>query len=66
MEETPDIPEAEQAPEESRPYTVTDKAVAGVGVIACAFLAFIFLDVIAAGRLTRALAGTPWEDDSDD
>lgn len=69
MEETPDIPETDEVPEESRPYTLAHKAVAGLGVAACALLAFIFMDVIAGGRLTRALAGppSPWEgDDSDD
>lgn len=63
MEETPDIPEAaDPAPVESRPYTASEKLIAGLGIIGCALLAYVFMDIIASGRLTRALSAAPAEE----
>lgn len=68
MEENPDIPEAagEAAPEDSGSYAASDRLMAAVGLLGVAFLAYVFMDVMANGQLTRALVGPPWEDDSND
>lgn len=63
MDQTPDIPEADDtAPEVSRPYTVSEKAFAAVGLVGCALLAYVFADIIAGGRITAALSAAPPEE----
>jgi hypothetical protein len=68
MEENPDIPEAadDAAPEDSGSYAASDRLMAAVGLLGVVFLAYVFMDVMANGQLTRALVGTQLEADSDD
>lgn len=64
MEDTPDSlpPAAAGEPDESRPYTATDRIVATLGLAAVTFLAYVFMDIVAGGRLTRALSAGPPEE----
>lgn len=64
MEETPDIPEADPAPVESRPFGAGDKALAGVLLVGACLLGYVCLDVLAGGRLTGILSAAPPEADA--
>lgn len=62
MEETPDIPPAEElGPEVSRPFGGADKVLAGVLLVGVVLLGYVCVDVLAGGRITRALSAPPQE-----
>lgn len=57
MEETPDIPPAEEVgPAVSRPFGGADKVLAGVMLVGVLLLGYVCVDVLAGGRITRALS----------
>lgn len=63
MEEHPETPADDTAPAESRPFGPADRALAGVLLAGTCLLAYVCLDVLAGGRLTRILAAPPTEAD---
>lgn len=59
MEETPESPlPAGDAPPPEGPgtYGVSDRLIAVAGLLATAFLSYVFADVIVNGRLTQVLS----------
>jgi hypothetical protein len=64
MEDFPDTPPADDvAPAESAPFSAANRILAGVLLAGTFVLAYVCLDVLAGGRLTRALSAPPTEED---
>jgi hypothetical protein len=65
MEETPDIPDAaDDAAPAVLGFGMGNRVLAGVMLVGACLLAYVCLDVIADGRLTRALSAAPVEDET--
>jgi len=63
MEETPEsLPPDDEGTDEQAPYSTGDKLLAAVLLGAVVALAYVCMDVIAGGRLTRSLAPVSAED----
>jgi hypothetical protein len=64
MEETPDIPDAADDAAPAVPgFGMGNRALAGVMLVGCLLLSYVCLDVLADGRLTRALSAAPEGDE---